>query len=282
MLKNDSREASARGKIVLGVGAAVFAASALWLVWIGDTGVRYSADHGETVPMWVRWIPAVVGIALVRALPSKAPAIAPRGRVDAAVLLGSAVAFATSLRLVGGGEPAHTLLKLTLLLGVPAAMFWTLRPNRTAPPPQHETTSWQRFSPAIPVAAWLILSYWGPFATPSSDTVRQDSLTTLLIIIVVGFLFNSLLEEVFYRRWLQTCWESLLGRWPAIVLASLLWAAWHVGIHGTGAVHVDLAHVFVNQGVLGLFLGYLWSKYRTMWPILVVHGAVNAAPLLLA
>ncbi|MEU4392264.1 CPBP family glutamic-type intramembrane protease [Kribbella sp. NPDC023855] len=25
----------------------------------------------------------------------------------------------------------------------------------------------------------------------------------------------------------------------------------------------------------GLFLGYLWSRYRRMWPLITVHGAVN-------
>ncbi|WP_320069712.1 hypothetical protein [Micromonospora sp. RTGN7] len=32
----------------------------------------------------------------------------------------------------------------------------------------------------------------------------------------------------------MTRWESILGRWPGIVLASLVWAAWHVGIQDTG------------------------------------------------
>jgi uncharacterized protein len=103
----------------------------------------------------------------------------------------------------------------------------------------------------------------------------------LLATLALVFLLNSLLEEVFYRRWLQTRWEHLLGRWPAIVLAALLWAAWHVGIAGTGDLPTDLASVFVNQGVLGLFLGYLWSRYRAMWPLLVVHSAMNAAPTLI-
>ncbi|NBE83869.1 CPBP family intramembrane metalloprotease [Micromonospora sp. NEAU-HG-1] len=79
----------------------------------------------------------------------------------------------------------------------------------------------------------------------------------------------------------ESRWESILGRWPAIVLASLVWAAWHVGIQGTGQLGTDLAVVAVNQGVTGLFLGYLWSRYRRMWPLLVTHGAINAAPILL-
>jgi membrane protease YdiL (CAAX protease family) len=38
----------------------------------------------------------------------------------------------------------------------------------------------------------------------------------------------------------------------------------------------------VGQGVQGLFLGYLWSRYRLMWPILTVHGAINAATIVIA
>lgn len=76
--------------------------------------------------------------------------------------------------------------------------------------------------------------------------------------------------------------EALLGAWPGIVLASLLWAVWHIGIQGTGFLPTDLASAVASHGVEGLFLGYLWSRYRMMWPILTVHGAVNAAPIVIA
>jgi hypothetical protein len=69
---------------------------------------------------------------------------------------------------------------------------------------------------------------------------------------------------------------------PGVVLASLLWAVWHVGIQGTDFLPVDLASAVVNQGVQGLSLGYLWSRYRMMWPILVVHGAINGASIVIA
>ncbi|WP_112227734.1 CPBP family glutamic-type intramembrane protease [Lentzea atacamensis] len=54
-----------------------------------------------------------------------------------------------------------------------------------------------------------------------------------------------------------------------------------MAIQSSGDLPADLASTFVNQGILGLFLGYLWSKYRMMWPIVAVHGAVNAVPILL-
>ncbi|EHR48487.1 putative metal-dependent membrane protease [Saccharomonospora marina XMU15] len=283
MLNKTGGRAHVEALIVLATGLAIFVGSALWLLWTGNTGVRYSADHDGTVPMWWRWIPALAGIALVRLVPPDVSMGVRKGRklrIEAAVLLAAAVLFATTLRLAGGGEPAHTLLKLPLLLGVPAVMFWLLRREPATWTAESPTTSWRRYGPAIPVAVWLALSYAGPLSPPPSDYALEVDAFTLAITIVVVLLVNSVLEEVFYRRWLQTRWELLLGRWPAIVLASLLWAAWHIGIQGTGSLQTDLASTFVNQGVLGLFLGYLWSKYRTMWPILVVHGAVNVVPVL--
>jgi membrane protease YdiL (CAAX protease family) len=273
------------GLAVLVVGLLLIAGSALWFVLTGNTGVRYSADTDDTIPMWFRWIPVLAGLALVRLMPLPTAATTPtqrRPRLEAGVLLASAVLFAATLRLAGGGEPAHTLLKVLLLLCVPAAMFWSLRRRGTAwRPAGGQPDMWRRWGPAIPVAAWIVLSYASPWAMPSSDFATTVDLVTLVLVLVVGFLVNSLLEEVFYRRWLQSRWEAIIGRWPAIVLASLLWAAWHVAIQGSGDLPVDLASTFVNQGVVGLFLGYLWSKYRMMWPIVVVHGAINAAPVLL-
>ncbi|WP_232376257.1 CPBP family intramembrane glutamic endopeptidase [Amycolatopsis aidingensis] len=274
------------GMVVLVLGLLLIAGSAAWFALTGDTGVRYSADHDRTVPMWFRWIPALVGVALVRLVPSPAAGTRSperRPRLEAGVLLASALLFAVTLRLAGGGEPAHTILKALLLLGVPATMFWILRRRGTAwRPAAAEPDVWRRWAPAIPVAAWIVLSYASPWAVPPSEFATTVAPTTLILAVIAGFLANSLLEEVFYRRWLQSRWEAVLGRWPAIVLASLLWACWHVGIQGTGDLPVDLASTFVNQGVLGLFLGYLWSRYRLMWPIVTVHGAVNALPVLLS
>ncbi|MFI6927211.1 lysostaphin resistance A-like protein [Nonomuraea spiralis] len=277
----------ALGLSVLLAGLALIAASVLWLVLNGATDIRYSADHAGTIPMWHRWIPALAGLVLIRLLPPRATPVdatpAGRGvRLQAVVLLGSAVVFAVALRLAGGGEPAHTLLKLGLLLAVPVLLFWWSRRDSAARDLFRERpAAWHHYGPIAPVALWLALTFAGPLAEPPSDYAASVDPVTLLVTVVVVFLVNSLLEEVFYRRWLQTRWERVLGQWPAIVLASLLWAAWHIGIQGTGSLPADLASAFANQGVQGLFLGYLWSRYRQMWPILVVHGAMNAAPILL-
>ncbi|MGV9767078.1 CPBP family intramembrane glutamic endopeptidase [Micromonospora tulbaghiae] len=272
------------GQVVLLAGLGLVVVSAVLLVATGNIGIRYSADHDGTVPMWSRWIPALAGIALIRLIP---PAPDPRWPDpvapyrEAVPLLLAGIAFAAVMPLLGG-EPAYTLLKLALLLGVPAGVFLAARrwPPRWRPAPAPADAA-HRWGPALPVAVWLVLSYATPLAVPASDWARTFRPVTLVVILLAGFAVNALLEEVFYRRWLQTRWESLLGRWPAIVLASLVWAAWHVAIQGTGRPGVDLATVVVNHGVLGVFLGYLWSRYRRMWPLLVVHGALNAMPALI-
>jgi membrane protease YdiL (CAAX protease family) len=129
---------------------------------------------------------------------------------------------------------------------------------------------WQRLTPAVPVAAWMALAYVGPFAAPSTGRAT-------VLILLGGFAINALVEERFYRMWLQSRLELAFGRWPAVLAASLLWSAWHVAIQSTGRPAVDLATVVAHQGVLGLFLGYLWARYRRVWPLLVVHGAINAS-----
>ncbi|WP_328807861.1 CPBP family intramembrane glutamic endopeptidase [Nonomuraea antri] len=275
---------------VLLVGLVVIGGSVLWSVLSGSGEVRYSADHAGTVPLWQRWIPALAGIALVRLVPPVAVGQAPvsdagppSGRwpqLQAGVLLGCAVLFAVALRLVvdagGAVEPAHTLLKAVLLLAVPMVLFLWTRSSTDVPRPARAGR--RGFGPVIPVAAWFLLAQ---VSRPPVDRPAELDLVTLLGTLAVVFAVNALLEEVFYRRWLQTRWEHLLGRWPAIVLATLLFAAWHVAIMGTGQLLTDLAGVFASHGAYGLFLGYLWSRYRLMWPILAVHGAINTAPALL-
>ncbi|WP_235854545.1 CPBP family intramembrane glutamic endopeptidase [Nonomuraea aridisoli] len=263
-------------------GLLLIAGSAVWLVLNDATGIRHSADHDGTVPMWHRWVPVAAGLLVARLVPATTPPEAhePPGRalrVQAGVMLAAGVLFAVTLRLVGGGEPAHTALKLLLLLAVPLVLFRVTRGVRLGAP---DAAAWRRYGPVAPVAVWLSLSYAGPTAVPPGSSWAGTSLACALAAVVVVFAVNALLEEVFYRRWLQTRWERILGRWPAVVLVSLLFGAWHVGIMGTGDLTRDLASVFVNQAVQGLFLGYLWSKYRMMWPILVVHGMINVGPSL--
>jgi membrane protease YdiL (CAAX protease family) len=264
------------GRWVLVGGFAVLIGAALVLVATGNTDVRFTADNDNTQPMWVRWIPVAVGILLVRVVPwrlERTPG-GPADRRQAWVLLASAGLFAVLLKLFGLGF--FEVLKALLMLAVPLALFrwWGGKPTAVWPARVH-------WAPAVPVAAYLGLSYIGPLAAPVPE--RPDLSAVELVLTVIGvFFINSVLEEYFYRRWLQTRWEQLLGPWPAILLSSITWAVWHIALQGRGELGIDLASVLVNQGVQGLFLGYLWSRYRRMWPLIAVHGAINSVGLFLS
>ncbi|MEH7281337.1 CPBP family intramembrane glutamate endopeptidase, partial [Bacillus toyonensis] len=58
------------GKLIGGIIILLILLSSLWLIWIGETNIRYSGDHTGTLPFWNKWIPVIVGILLVRFLPS--------------------------------------------------------------------------------------------------------------------------------------------------------------------------------------------------------------------
>jgi uncharacterized protein len=97
---------------------------------------------------------------------------------------------------------------------------------------------------------------------------------------LLTFLTASVLEEIFYRALLQTRLEALLGRWPAITATALLFAAMHTHRIGAGPLAETVAVVLVFNGGFGLFLGYLWARYRNIWSLVVTHGAVNSLTLL--
>ncbi len=280
----DARRASVQWapSAVIAAGLVIYLGAAIAVV-VGAAGqIRFTADSSATIPMWHPWIPAAVGIALTLvALPQRSqPVLATsRDRVDVVVLTLLAITFATLLVLLGPTEPNYTVLKVGLLVICPLLLFAVGRrqgpdPDFVDDPPGH------RWRPMIPVLGWaatyLVLSAHGP-----SQRINVDSVT-LVAGLVLGFLVNAVVEEFFYRRWLQTRWARVLGgTWPAIIVSSLLWASWHIAIQGTGDLGMDLANTIVNQGVTGLFLGLLWARGQAMWPLLATHGLMNANPVVL-
>ncbi|MGB3485131.1 MAG: CPBP family intramembrane glutamic endopeptidase [Mycobacterium sp.] len=277
------------GKAIVVAGLGIYAA-ALAVVTVGNHGqIRYTADSGDTIPLWQVLLPVAIGLGLMLLIPPGPPQATgartfPRLRTEAFALLAAGLAFTIALTLLGPEEPRYILLKLLLLLIAPLTLFAATRRREHTPSgtvdPAASTLTRAQWRPLLPAAGW-ILCYLILSATRPSQSLGLD-LPTLVAALAIGFLLNAVLEEVFYRRWLQTRWEHLLGGvWPAIILTSILWSSWHIAIQGGGNLGADLANVVANQGITGLFLGLLWARYRAMWPLLVIHGLMNANPLAL-
>lgn len=280
------------GKIIGWCSFLLMALAAGWLIGNGLTDIRYSADHQDTIPIWNIWIPAFVGIILTLFLAVPMPAYNPircltkqQLTIQSIIFLLGAVLFPVTLLLVDDKRADFQLwyigLKLACLLILPWMMVRIFQSqtvkDKTFERP-HSLARW--ISPLLIVGVWVYLSYFSVFSKTHTSSKIADP-TTLLVIVLFGFLINSLLEELFYRVWLQTRLERSLGTWPAILVTSILWAIWHIAIQSTGQWSKDIAAVICNQGITGIFLGYLWSRYRNVWAIILVHGIINAPPYLL-
>lgn len=293
MLTANVQNRSSAGTAVVVAGAGVYVAAMLTVAVLADGQIRFTADTGGTIPMWHPWLAAAVGIALTLITPAHRPQRAgtvPIGwvRAEGVTLLALAVAFAVMLTALGPSDPNYLVLKLGLLVVVPLMLFAARRrfaaisgpdasPAAGAEPARVRHRPWL---PMIPVLGWagtyLALSVTHPRAVFEADVV------TVVVTLLIGFGLNAVVEEVFYRRWLQTRWQRILGGvWPAVIVSSLAWACWHIAIQGSGHLMIDLANVVANQGVTGLFFGLMWRRYEVLWPLLGMHAVMNANPIAL-
>ncbi|MFI6998510.1 lysostaphin resistance A-like protein [Nocardia sp. NPDC050175] len=252
---------------LLAAGLLTFIASVLTLVGTGHTALRYSADNDDTLPLWIPILTAFGGVAAAWLVPPKPRDNAvlpddPRTMRQGWWLFALALAFTISFALSPGGNGWLLALKLPLLLAIPLLF---------------RLASWRE---------WYRVDTRGRWLRPAPAVLTFLALFTLfghgytgarpdLIAVLCVFVLNAMLEEIFYRVWLQTRLEISLGRWPAIVVTSLVFASWHAVIHGGNGFGVDLASAFVHIGGYGIFLGYLWSRYRNPWLLFLVHGIIN-------
>ncbi|WP_366348799.1 CPBP family intramembrane glutamic endopeptidase [Paenibacillus amylolyticus] len=266
-------------------------AAVLWLMWTGNLNIRYTADREEVIPIWHSMLPAFLGIFLIRMIPYKSqyPSSFQQMEkqhvvVQSIVLLLSGILFAVSLITIDQQglhfQLYYLAFKLTTLLFIPLILLLIYRKMTAGQQDSISVNSRSRrhvIAPLIVIVVWGYLKFYSPIAQPEGAIVGTDT-TELLLLVLIGFMINSVLEEVFYRVWLQTRLEALLGRWPAILLVSILWSIWHIAIQGNGQWDIDVATVIANHGVTGLFLGYMWARYRKIWVIILIHGLMNASP----
>lgn len=268
--------------------AALIVTAVVWLFLAGEGAVRPSADTVETVPVWHRWVPPLVGIAALVLAPvapvhrSRRPDPQPVARsivLEATGLVMLALVFAVALIVVGVAEPALTGLKLVLLVVTPLLLMRSWRSRPVLPPAQvQRVVAW----PLVPILCWALTAYGTPLASPDNATTEVYDPLFLIGSLVVVFLINAVIEEFFYRRWLQSRLELIVGRAGGMLWAAVFWAGWHAAIQPVGRLDLDVAAALASHAVTGIFLGMLWYRYRRMWPLLVVHGAINGVGLVLS
>lgn len=267
------------------IGLTLIILSAVWIIIQNEGMIEISADHDMTVPFWHKWVISTVLILLMAGLPSKSadnnPFKTAEGKIvrrQSVILVISAVLFAVILNAFPADNAGSYMpfVKIPLLIIVPAIMISSAEHKRLSKElPDHsymKNNQW--IFPGVAATAWIILEFFSPLGSPDTPEY-QMAFIALATGALFSFLLNSVLEELFYRVWLQTRLEALLGTWPAIMISSVLWAVWHMAIQGGGSLDIAFSNVMVNQGVLGLFLGFLWAKYRNVWVLIIIHGLIN-------
>ncbi|HEV7949256.1 MAG TPA: CPBP family intramembrane glutamic endopeptidase, partial [Glaciihabitans sp.] len=220
----------------------------------------------------------IAAIGVIRLLPWFAPNTAPivvdRPAVTRTIvgLLVCAVAFPVVVGIADiSGSEWYFLAKIGLLIVVPGIIVLVYPRSISVMQP---TRAWQWWPPLLVVAVWTVLSKVTPWV-PATDFGQVDPIF-LIVVATLTALTAGVGEEIFYRWWLQTRLEALLGQWGGIVVASLFFALMHLGGERQGSgVLVEIAAVIVVQGSFGLMLGYMWSKYRNLWVVILAHIIAN-------
>jgi membrane protease YdiL (CAAX protease family) len=125
---------------------------------------------------------------------------------------------------------------------------------------------------ATPLIGTLASLLIGPFVEESeslrsmTDAFRHHGETGFLlpVVLLIG-ITPSICEEILFRGFLQPRLTRLMPAWSGVVLASIAFAA----------MHVDPVHV-IGVIPLGLWLGFLSYKSRSLFPAMLAHLTNNA------
>ncbi|SIR81554.1 hypothetical protein SAMN05421858_3907 [Haladaptatus litoreus] len=125
------------------------------------------------------------------------------------------------------------------------------------------------------IAVSIVLATFGiQSAQNEIATLGEQDPRVFLLLIPLSFLLIGPGEELLYRGVVQERLRESFGRWPAIALASLIFAFIHVfSLQGQGTgVLVYLGILFVLSPILGAAYEYT----RNLVVPSLIHGAFNA------
>src|SRR3954451_4428198 len=85
------------------------------------------------------------------------------------------------------------------------------------------------------------------------------------------FVFVAVLEELFFRAWVQNLLERRLGRTPALIIASILFGLSHFNKR---SAHFNWRYVLLAT-IAGIFYGRAWREQRRVPASAITHTCVD-------
>ena len=113
----------------------------------------------------------------------------------------------------------------------------------------------------------LILGQAESFIIQTTPLISDLSLVNILMLTVVMIFFVGLTEELIFRSILQTSLEEVFGSRNGLILSSLIFGLMNFSY---GALYEVFYAFFV-----GLLLGYMFQRTRSLPFIALVHGFIN-------
>ena len=112
-------------------------------------------------------------------------------------------------------------------------------------------------------------------ALPDTDVyikmLENTTWHSLLTILLLACVMAPLIEETIFRGIIFGSLQTYFGKWTSAALSSAVFAGLHFQAYG-----------FFPRFVLGMFLVYLYDKYKSLYPAVALHTVNNAAATLLA
>jgi membrane protease YdiL (CAAX protease family) len=119
---------------------------------------------------------------------------------------------------------------------------------------------------ALALGLWLGFLHLHP-STPWTHQLRQ-----LPPALLFTFFFIAIPEELFFRGWTQNLLERRLGRYPALLLTSVLFGLTHFNKR---ALHFNWRYVLL-AAIAGIFYGRAWRQQRRVAVSAITHACVDA------
>lgn len=124
-----------------------------------------------------------------------------------------------------------------------------------------------RYYLPVSILIGLILGLGESSAIRIIPLIPDLSFINIAKITLVMIFFVGIIEEIIFRSILQTRLEEIFGVWDGLIFSSLLFGLMNSGY---GTTYEILYALFV-----GLLIGYIFQKTRSLPFIAMIHGFVN-------
>lgn len=122
---------------------------------------------------------------------------------------------------------------------------------------------------------YAILLYQHGLTPPDTDVytklLGQVTWYSLILNLVLAGVLAPLVEETLFRGVIFGSLQAYFGKWTSAVLSAVIFSALHFQAYG-----------FFPRFVLGIFLVYLYDKYKSLYPAIALHGLNNIVATLIA